>query len=325
MKVAITGGSGHIGNCLIRELKKQGAQVKVLVPDVRNALEELDVEPVYGDLLERSSLTKLCEGADVVFHLAARIAIDNRSSDQVYSTNITGTENIINAAIQSNAGKFIHFSSIDAFQSGTPEMNFDENRALIETEEVSYRFSKAEGERLVLKAVKKGLNAVIINPTAVIGPYDIRGSLMGQALRNIYQNKLPFLVSGGFNWVDVRDVVAGAIQAVRTGRSGERYILSGTFCSLKELSSMISKISGCRIPFMLPVSLARLTCPFYQVYSALTNKEPLYTNQSLDLLVSSPLNISSEKAQRELGYSPRPLEQTLIDTFNWYKENKYLI
>jgi dihydroflavonol-4-reductase len=325
MKVAITGGSGHIGNCLVRELKKQGAQVKVLVPDVRKALEELDVEPVYGDLLDRSSLTKLCEGAEVVFHLAARIAIDNRSTDLVYSTNIVGTENIINAAIQAKAGKLIHFSSIDAFQSGPPEMNFDENRALIETEDVSYRFSKAEGERRVLEAVKKGLNAVIINPTAVIGPYDIRGSLMGQALRNIYQNKMPFLVSGGFNWVDVRDVVAGAIQAVRSGRSGERYILSGTFCNLKDLSSMISKLSGCRIPIIVPVYLARLTCPFYQVYSALTNKEPLYTNQSLDLLVSSPLNISSEKARRELGYSPRPLEETLIETFKWYKENKYLI
>jgi dihydroflavonol-4-reductase len=324
MKVAITGGSGHIGNCLVRELKKHGALVKVLVSDVRNALEELDVEVVYGNLLEMDSLIKLCEGADVVFHLAARIAIDNRSSELVYSTNITGTENIINAAIQSKAGKLIHFSSIDAFQSGPPEMYFDENRALIDTEDVSYRFSKAEGERRVLEAVKKGLNAVIINPTAVIGPYDIRGSLMGQALRNIYQNKMPFLVSGGFNWVDVRDVVTGAIEAARSGRSGERYILSGTFCSLKELSYQIRKLSGCRIPVIVPVSLARLTCPFYQAYSVLTNKEPLYTNQSLDLLVSSPLNISSEKAQRELGYAPRPLEETLTDTFKWYKENKYL-
>jgi dihydroflavonol-4-reductase len=88
---------------------------------------------------------------------------------------------------------------------------------------------------------------------------------------------------------------------------------------------MISKISGCRIPFMVPVFLARLTCPFFRMYATLTNKEPLYTSQSLDLLVSSPLNISSEKARRELGYSPRPLEETLIDTFAWYKENKYLI
>jgi dihydroflavonol-4-reductase len=165
---------------------------------------------------------------------------------------------------------------------------------------------------------------VIINPTAVVGPFDSRGSLLGRALINIYKNKLPFLVSGGFNWVDVRDVVAGAIQTIESGRSGERYILSGTFCSMKELSYMISRLSGCRIPVIVPVILARLTCPFFQLYSAVTDKDPIYTNQSLDLLVSSPINISSEKARKELGYNPRSLEQTLRDTFDWYKENNYL-
>ena len=94
MKVAITGASGHIGNCLVRELKKQGALIKVLVPDSGNGLDELDVELVHGNLLDPGSLIRLCEGADVVFHLAARIVIDNRSSDLVYSTNVTGTENI---------------------------------------------------------------------------------------------------------------------------------------------------------------------------------------------------------------------------------------
>jgi dihydroflavonol-4-reductase len=93
---------------------------------------------------------------------------------------------------------------------------------------------------------------------------------------------------------------------------------------MEELSYMISRLSGCRIPYIIPVYLARLTCPFFHIYSAVTNKDPIYTNQSLDLLVSSPLNISSEKARKELGYTSRSLEQTLKDTFEWYKENKYL-
>lgn len=324
MKVAVTGASGHIGNCLVRELKKQGAGIKVLVHNFRNDLDEMDVELIQGNLLEPESLITLCEGVDVVFHLAAQIAIENRSSVQVYETNVTGTKNMIKAAIYGRAKKFIHFSSIHAFKTEPSDLILDESRSLIETNKTIYEFTKAEGEREVMKAVKEGLNAVILNPTAVIGPFDCRGSLVGQALLKIYQNKLPFLVSGGYNWVDVRDVVSASIQAIESGQKGEKYILSGEFCNLHDLSAMISKISGCKIPVIVPVSLARLACPFFQIYSSITKKEPLYTYQSLDILLNSPINISNEKAKKELGYEPRPLEQTLKDTFNWYRENNFI-
>ena len=321
MKVAVTGASGHIGNCLIRELKKRGAIIKVLVYDSRQGLDEMDVELIQGDLLEPESLIKLCEGVDVVFHLAAQIAIDNRSSAKVYDTNVTGTKNLIKAANLNGVKKFIHFSSIHAFQIVSPDQLIDESTSLVETNKIIYEFTKAEGEREVMKAVKEGLNAVILNPTAVIGPFDYRGSLLGQALLKIYKKKLPFLVFGGYNWVDVRDVVSASIQAIDLGRKGEKYILSGEFCSLRQLSAMISTISGRNTPVIVPVSLARMACPFIQLYSSFTKKEPLYTNQSLDILVNSPVNISNIKAKKELGYEPRPLGQTLKDTFDWYREN----
>ena len=320
MKVAVTGASGHIGSCLIRELKKQGAVIKALVHNFRNDLDEMDIELVQGNLLDPESLIALCEGVDVVFHLAARIAIDNKSSAHVYETNVTGTKNIIKAANRGRAKKFIHFSSIHAFQTDPSDMILDESRLPVESDKTIYEFTKAESEREVMKAVKEGLNAVILNPTAVIGPFDSRGSLLGQALLKIYQNKLPFLVSGGYNWVDVRDVVAASIQAIESGRIGEKYILSGEYCTLEELSYMISKISGCGIPVIVPVSLARMACPFFQVYSSLTKREPIFTYQSLDILISSPVNISNAKARKELRYEPCSLEQTLIDTFKWYRE-----
>ncbi|MGC1391448.1 MAG: NAD-dependent epimerase/dehydratase family protein [Bacteroidales bacterium] len=324
MKVAVTGASGHIGNCLVRQLKEQGAEIKVLVQNFSNYLNEMDVEVIQGNLLEPESLLDLCEGVDVVFHLAAQIAIDNRSSAQVYETNVNGTKNIIKAANQAGCKKFIHFSSIHAFQIGAPDQMLDESRTLVESSKTTYEFTKAEGEREVMKAVKEGLNAVIINPTAVIGPFDYKGSLLGQALRKIYQNKLPFMVTGGYNWVDVRDVVSASIQAIESGRNGERYILSGVYCSLRELSEMISTLSGCKIPFIVPVTLARLACPFFKTYSLITKRDPLYTYQSLDILVNSPSYISNDKARRELGFKPRPLEQTLSDTFTWYKENNFI-
>jgi dihydroflavonol-4-reductase len=324
MKIAVTGASGHIGNCLVRELINRGASIKVLVHNFRNDLDEMDVELIQGNLLEPESLTTLCEGADIVFHLAAQIAIENRSSAKVYETNVTGTKNIIKAANYAGTKKFIHFSSIHAFQTGFSDQILDESRSLIDTNKTIYEFTKAEGEREVMKAVKEGLNAVIINPTAVIGPFDFRGSLLGQALLKIYQNKLPFLVSGGYDWVDVRDVVSASIKAIEAGRKGEKYILSGKFCTLQELSEMISKISGGRIPVIVPVSLARLACPFFHIYSSITKEEPIYTYQSLDILVNSPVNISNEKARKELGYEPRPLEQTLKDTFDWYIKNNLI-
>jgi dihydroflavonol-4-reductase len=324
MKIAVTGASGHIGNCLVRELKKQGAGIKALVHNFRDDLDKMDVELIQGNLLEPESLISLCEGVDVVFHLGAQIAIENRSSELVYKTNVTGTKNIIKAANNGGVKKFIHFSSIHAFQTKPSDRILDETRSLVETNRTIYEFTKAEGEREVMKAVKEGLNAVILNPTAVIGPFDCRGSLLGQALLKIYKNKLPFLVSGGYNWVDVRDVVSASIQAIESGRMGEKYILSGEFCSLQDLSVMINKISACKIPVIVPVSLARLACPFFQIYSSVTKKEPLYTYQSLDILVNSPANISNAKAREELGYEPRPLEQTLTDTFNWYRANNFL-
>jgi dihydroflavonol-4-reductase len=322
MIVAITGASGHIGNCLVRELIKQGARVKVLVHHFRNDLDQMNVELIQGNLLEPESLLPLCEGADVVFHLAAQIAIDNRNPELVYATNVTGTKNMIRSAQSGGVKKFIHFSSIDAFQTGSSDRLLNENRVLIETTQSIYGFSKAESEREVLKAVNEGLNAVILSPTAVIGPFDYRGSLLGRAILQLSRNQLPFLVSGGYNWVDVRDVVSASIQAMESGRKGEKYILSGNYLSLNGLSKLISKISGSKIPVLVPMVLARLTCPFFQAYAAMTGKDPLYTSHSLDLLESAPENISYEKARVELDYQPRPLEETLIDTLKWYDENK---
>jgi dihydroflavonol-4-reductase len=324
MKVAVTGASGHIGNCLVRELKKLGAEIKVLVHATPGNLDEMNVELIRGNLLEPESLLNLCEGADVVFHLAAQIAIENSSAEHIYETNVEGTKNMIKAANSTGVRKFIHFSSIHAFQIGSPGLLLEESRPLVESNKTIYEYTKAEGEREVMKAVKEGLNAVILNPTAVIGPFDYRNSLLGQALIKIYQNKLPFLVSGGYNWVDVRDVVSASIYAIESGRKGENYILSGEFFSLQELASMISKISGCKIPVNIPVPLARLACPFFKVYSSITKTKPLYTYQSLDILVNSPTNISNAKAREELKYEPRPLEQTLIDTFAWYRENNFI-
>jgi dihydroflavonol-4-reductase len=325
MKVAVTGASGHIGNCLVRELVKKKAEVKVLLHNFENDLRKLPVEIIKGNMLDPGSMNRLCEDADVVYHLAAKIAIDKKEKGLVYRTNVEGTQNLVNICLEKKIKKFIHFSSIHALAVHPLDQVLDENRRLVDNTATIYERSKADSELIVLKAVESGLNAVILNPTAVIGPYDFKQSYLGQALIKIYRNKLPMLIPGGYDWVDVRDVVNAAIHAETKGRVGERYILSGHWHCLKELSEMTERISGKKTTkIQAPLFIARLGIPFIKIYSVLRNEHPLYTSESLDILKNSPRNISCEKAKRELDYNPRPLEETLKDTFLWYKQNSLI-
>jgi dihydroflavonol-4-reductase len=325
MKIAVSGASGHIGNCLVRELVNKNHEVKVLVHNFENDLKGLNVEIVRGDLLNIESLLELCSGVDVVFHAAAKIALSNRETKKVLAVNIEGTKNIIEASKSAGVKRLIHFSSTDAFETVSSDSVLDENVPLIVSRKMAYAFSKAESERIVLEAAKNGLDTLVLSPSAVIGPFDNQGSFLGNALIKIYQNKIPMLIPGGYNWVDVRDVVEAAVQSIEKGKKGEKYILSGAFYSLKELSEMVSNISGKKTPGILaPVFLARLACPFFQFKSAVLGEKPIYTCQSLRIINHAPKNISNQKARQELNYTPRNLEQTLIDTFAWYKQNKLL-
>ncbi|MBN1598090.1 MAG: NAD-dependent epimerase/dehydratase family protein [Bacteroidales bacterium] len=322
MKVAITGASGHIGSCLIRELIKHNIKVKALAHRLTSNLENLGIEIVRGDLLDESTVVSLCKDVDVVFHLAAKIAIDKKEVNSVYQTNVEGTRNIVNSCLKNNVKRLIHFSSIHALDPHPLEEVLDENRPLIENTNLVYERSKAESERVVLAAINSGLDAVILNPTAVVGPFDYRSSYLGQALVKIYRNKLPMLVPGGYDWVDVRDIVQATIAAIDKGRKGERYLLSGQWVSLKELSGMIGNISSQKTPKLIaPMFLARIGVPFLRLYATIKKEHPLYTSESLEILENSNRYITNAKARKELGYNPRSIEETLRDTFNWYQKN----
>jgi len=322
MEITITGASGHVGNVLCRRLVKEGHKVKVLIHEDKDDLASIGVEMIQGNLLDLTSLEHLCQSTEMVFHLAAKISIDEREKDLVYRTNFIGTQNLIKAAIAAGIKKFIHFSTIHALDPFPPDLELDETRPFIVQTHMIYEQSKTESEKLVLESVKAGLNAVIITPTAIIGPYDHKPSFLGQALIKMYTNSLPMLVPGGYNWVDVRDVVDCAITAAEKGRIGERYLASGHYLSLKDLSKLISKVSGNKTPsFTGPTIIAKIGLPFIALYAKLRNEDPLYTSNSLEILKNSNRSISHAKASRELNYQPRSLEDTLRDTFDWFKIN----
>ena len=320
--VLVTGASGHVGGNLVRALLAQGRKVRALVRNDTRALEGLDIERVKGDVLDPATLRPAFEGVDVVYHLAAIITIEGDPDGLVRRTNVDGPHNIVEACLHAKVRRLVHFSSIHAFEQPPLLEPLDEKRPLEESRRApAYDRTKAAGHRVVLDGVKRGLDAVIVHPTSVIGPYDFKPSRLGQVLLDLYFRRLPSLVGGGFDWVDVRDVVAGAMAAETKGRTGVNYLFSGKWRTVKELAQIAGKQTGVRPPrFTSPLWLAKVGVPFALGWAKLTRSRPLYTFESLHALQYSNQRISCERAQADLGYSARPLEETIADSYTWFRE-----
>lgn len=324
MKIAVTGANGHVGANLTRSLLDLGHTVRVLLFHDSQSLQGLPVERVRGDLADHAALQLLCSGVDVVFHLAAQISI-NGQENLLNKVNVEGTRNLLDIAKRSNVKKFIHFSSIHALSHAPFDQPMDESNPIIDESQFWYERTKAEGQRLALAMADGRMEVVILNPTAIIGPNDFKPSRMGLVLIKLYDRSLPALVPGGYNWVDVRDVVDGAIHAIEKGRNGQNYILAGSWVSVSDLARLVETTTGRKSSrIVLPTWVARLGVPFMKAYAGLKHEHPLYTNESLDILRLSNHRISSSKAANELGFRSRPLEDTVRDTLAWFEQNGYL-
>lgn len=325
MIIAVTGANGHVGTNLCPLLLREGHQVRALVYHGRSPYCAGAVETVKGDVLDPASLDQLCRGADVLIHLAARISIRKRDGHDIQEVNVKGTENIVEACKRNNVGRLIHFSSIHALSHDPIDQPMNEDRPLSLASPMEYERTKARGEMAIREAVKSGLDAVVLNPSAILGPFDHKPGLLGQAILRIAHHKIPALVPGGYNWVDVRDVAEAAVQAISKGRAGEHYILSGHWHSLKELSALIGETLGSKTAsLMVPFWIAQIGVPFYTAWAAITNDHPLYTFDSLSILKENPHNVDNGKARKELGFNPRPLKESLNDTLQWFRDNNYL-
>jgi dihydroflavonol-4-reductase len=233
---------------------------------------------------------------------------------------VQGTRHVIEACRRAGVRRLVYFSSIHALEQQPFDTPVTESRPLVDARRCPpYDRSKAAAESEVRRAIESGMDAIILNPTGVIGPHDYQPSFLGEAIVSMAQNRLPALVTSGFDWVDVRDVVAGAMQAEKQAPAGARYLLSGHWVSMCDIAAMVAEITGGKkSPLVCPLWLARLGAPVIQGVSRMRGKRPLYTSVSLRALRSNR-RISHEKATRELGYRPRPFRETLVDTLRWFE------
>jgi len=314
----VTGATGHIGNVLVRQLLARGEAVRALVrPDgVPAALAGLSVELVPGNLLNPQSLADAMRGVKTVYHLGARISLGPGSDPETWRVNLEGTRNMIEAASHTGIQRFLYASSIYSLRrpvTGLVDetLPFDPSSAYGD-----YDRSKAAASLEVLRAVEQGLDAVLLCPTAVTGPFDFKNSEAGRAILYNLPPGIKFTVDGAYDFVDVRDAARGFILAAERGRPGETYILGGERLTVQEVSRLIwQSAEGRHLGIHLPGWVADLAAGVLPLFS----QEPLVTPYTLGAIRSNSI-ISHEKATRELGYHPRLAAVAVHDAVRWWQE-----
>jgi len=325
--IVVTGATGHVGNVLVRKLLKYNEKVRIFIPPSEDLklLENLDIEIVEGDIRDINLLTKAFKGAELVYHLAGIVSILPDTDGLLYEVNVLGTRNVVNTCLKTDIKRLIYTSSIHALKEppfGTP---IDESCSFEpQYSRGGYDQSKALASLEVLKGVEKGLNAVLVCPSGIIGPCDYKISQMGQLFIDYMKGNQNIYIEGAYDFVDVRDVAEGLINAAKYGKKGETYILSGESITVYELMLYLQKITGIKSPkFKLPLWFVKAVCNFVPFYHKITNNKPLFTSYSIEVL-NSNCDISSIKAQKELYFSTRPLKESIKDSVEWFKENNYV-
>lgn len=323
--IVVTGATGHIGNVLVKELVQQGEHVRVLVlpGDDLSPLDNLSIEKVEGDILDLESLYCAFENVDVVYHLAGMISIMPGMREKLIQVNVQGTRNIIQACKKMGVKRLVYTSSIHALCRMPEGVIIDESIPFGSGRSMGdYDHSKALATTEVLNAAAEGLDAVVVCPTGVIGPYDFKKSELGELIDSLIHSPIQFYPDGAYDFVDVRDVAKGHILAQKKGVRGEAYILSGERITIKEIYELVREITTLkplliRVPYTLTRLAAAIMPPIYRLF----HLKPAFTPYSIETVRSNSY-ISSSKAKNNLGYENRPIRESIQDTITWLRGRK---
>ena len=320
----ITGGSGHVGANLVRELSNRGYKVRCIDFDGdHRAFEGYDVELIKGSVTDVESLDKAFTGVDVVFHTAAIISLERKNRDLIRSVNVEGTKNVCEMALKHKISKLIHFSSVDAFIREPLDAPLLEDRSLVvDQNTVPYDLSKADAQRIVLEYCERGLDASIIHPSGIFGPNDFKPSLFGQEFLNIAKGKRPYSINVGYDYVDVRDLCETAVNCIEKGVNKQNYIVGGNYMDFVYMAEVMAEVLGKKLMRgTLPFFTIYLSLPIYYLQSLFSNAPRAITLDSIHTIKVQNKNIPSQLAKDQLGHSPRGVEETITDTLKFFKES----
>ncbi|MGH2982333.1 MAG: SDR family NAD(P)-dependent oxidoreductase [Solirubrobacterales bacterium] len=317
-KTLVTGASGFIGSHLVRALAEDDDELRLLLRRKSNveALAGIEFERVTGDITDRRAVRRAMKGVERVFHVAGTTSMRTGDRERTFAVNVTGTRHVVEEAMRAGVEQVVHTSSAGAVGPARPGGTADETQPFTAGElGIAYINSKHEAEVEALRAAARGLPLVVVNPTFVLGPDDPSGT-SNALVKRVMLRQIPFYVDGGLNIVDVRDVARGHLLASRKGRNGERYLLGGRNFTIGRLFSDIGRISGVppppvKVPPHLTIATIaaarRLGLPVPASEDEVRSAEHWWTYRST-------------KARKELGFKPRPHEETLEDAVRWQAE-----
>lgn len=332
MKCFVTGASGFIGANLVHELVGRGHEVVALLrPGAdRRGLEGADYQSVPGDVSDLSLLEKGMKGCDWCFHVAASYHLWLKDYGPMYAANVEGTRNVIEAALRAGCKRIVYTSTVGCIglpKATTGNLVPTDEATPVSAEQMSnhYKKSKWQAEQVALEYAGKGAPVVLVNPSAPVGPRDVKPTPTGQVIVDFLNRKMPAYLDTGLNYVHVRDVAVGHILAAEKGRLGQRYILGNAEGNLAmgEAFQLLERISGVpapktRIPYQIALGAAHVS----EIIAGFTGKPPKAPLAGVRM-ARYKMFFNPAKAIRELGLPQTPPEQALADAVTWFRKQGY--
>jgi dihydroflavonol-4-reductase len=327
MKTLVTGATGFLGAHIVRELLRDGAEVRVLVragADQRN-LAGLAVDIAVGDLLDRESLARAVKGCDRLFHAAADYRLWLRNPAEMYAANVEGTGNILQAASDAGLAKVVYTSTVGTLGNrgdGTPG---DEETPVSLADMVGdYKKSKYFAEQVAVDFARRGLPLVIVNPSTPVGPLDIKPTPTGKLIVDFVSGRMPAYLDTGLNIVSAAECARGHLLAAQKGRIGAKYILGGEDLHLSQILTRLAEIASVPAPrWRLPYRPVLLAAHLNELLASVTGREPLIPLAGVQM-AKKLMFFSSKRANMELGYVTSPAYHPLEQAVAWFRENGYL-
>jgi nucleoside-diphosphate-sugar epimerase len=315
----VTGATGFVGVNLVKALKDADWHVVALHRPTSNLkhLKSLGAGLIEGSITEKESLRgAMPDGPEAVFHVAANLSFAKKGDAKQTRDNVEGTRNVVEVAIEKRARRFIHTSSVAAYGHHRETISEATRSTALESP-VNYVRTKWLAEEEVRAGIKRGLDAVILNPVNILGPYDTTG--WARMIRLVATRKLPGVGPGGGAFCHVREVVKAHVAAVERGRTGENYLLGGVHASYLEVVKIVAELTGGKAPRRaMPPWLVTLLGRALPLLSKMTGA-PADITPEVALMLNLDFSVDSAKAERELGYRLAPLREMVEDSYRWLK------